>query len=200
MSESPYWGPVQKKKRLPARGVIVKVIHPVNRWLAFETEDEIPKDLRGLLIPLPTTDPCATEEEQCTLEYMSIKHPAFKDHPVDYAPGIHRCIILRVVDGDTYDVILDLGFRRYSVERIRLRNVDTPEVYGPNAEPAGAVASEAVKNKVADCEGYAVLAGTDPDAMTFGRFVADVFLYTPDKGALDLGRWITENGYGTKVD
>jgi len=35
-----------------------------------------------------------------------------------------------VVDGDTLDVRLDLGFEIYTVERVRLADVDTSEVYG----------------------------------------------------------------------
>ena len=36
----------------------------------------------------------------------------------------------RVVDGDTLDVVIDLGFYIKIKERIRLEGVDTPEIYG----------------------------------------------------------------------
>lgn len=35
--------------------------------------------------------------------------------------------IIRWIDGDTVEVTVDLGFRRYSVERLRLIGVDAPE-------------------------------------------------------------------------
>ena len=35
--------------------------------------------------------------------------------------------IMKVVDGDTVDVILDLGFDMYKKERVRLAGIDTPE-------------------------------------------------------------------------
>ena len=35
--------------------------------------------------------------------------------------------IVRVVDGDTVDVILDLGFGLFKKERVRIAGVDTPE-------------------------------------------------------------------------
>ncbi len=38
--------------------------------------------------------------------------------------------VTSVVDGDTLDVRLDLGFEIYTVERVRLADVDTSEVYG----------------------------------------------------------------------
>ena len=36
----------------------------------------------------------------------------------------------RVVDGDTLDVVIDLGFYIKIKERIRLEGLDTPEIYG----------------------------------------------------------------------
>jgi micrococcal nuclease len=36
----------------------------------------------------------------------------------------------RVVDGDTYDLDIDLGLRVHTCTRVRLRGVDTPETYG----------------------------------------------------------------------
>jgi len=35
----------------------------------------------------------------------------------------------RVVDGDTIDVTIDLGFKITTHQRIRLAGIDTPEVY-----------------------------------------------------------------------
>jgi len=42
----------------------------------------------------------------------------------------YRAELNRVVDGDTLDVVIDLGFYIKIKERIRLEGVDTPEVYG----------------------------------------------------------------------
>lgn len=57
----------------------------------------------------------------------------------------YDCKILKVVDGDTIDVELDLGFNVKIKERVRLIGVDTPEAFGPNAVPEGAVASQFTK-------------------------------------------------------
>jgi micrococcal nuclease len=35
--------------------------------------------------------------------------------------------LVKIVDGDTVDVVLDLGFQVYRKERIRLNRIDTPE-------------------------------------------------------------------------
>ena len=40
---------------------------------------------------------------------------------------VYRCVITRVVDGDTVDADIDLGFDMVYKERIRLMGIDTPE-------------------------------------------------------------------------
>lgn len=46
----------------------------------------------------------------------------------------YRAKVLNVVDGDTIDVQIDLGFDTYRNERIRLAEVDTPEIRTKNAD------------------------------------------------------------------
>jgi micrococcal nuclease len=41
-----------------------------------------------------------------------------------------RAQIVRVVDGDTFDLLIDRGFRATQVERVRLLDANTPEVVG----------------------------------------------------------------------
>jgi len=40
----------------------------------------------------------------------------------------------RVVDGDTVDVVIDLGFYLYKKERVRLSGIDAPEIRTRNSE------------------------------------------------------------------
>ena len=42
--------------------------------------------------------------------------------------------IVKVVDGDTVDVLIDLGFGSYRKIRIRIKGIDTPEIYHPSCE------------------------------------------------------------------
>jgi micrococcal nuclease len=39
----------------------------------------------------------------------------------------YQAKVYNVVDGDTVDVLVDLGFKIYSKQRIRLARIDTPE-------------------------------------------------------------------------
>jgi micrococcal nuclease len=46
---------------------------------------------------------------------------------------MYRCRLIRIVDGDTFDVTIDLGLRTYADQRIRLLGVNAPEMHGPSA-------------------------------------------------------------------
>jgi micrococcal nuclease len=61
----------------------------------------------------------------------------------------YNCKIVRVVDGDTVDVDIDLGFDTWKCgERIRLYGIDTPECRTRDAEEkaAGLLAKEFVED------------------------------------------------------
>jgi len=55
----------------------------------------------------------------------------------------YRARLARVVDGDTYDLVFDLGFGARFKTRTRLLDVDTPEVRGPE-RPDGLLATQVV--------------------------------------------------------
>lgn len=42
-------------------------------------------------------------------------------------PYIRRATVVRWVDGDTVDVVVDCGFSIYSRQRLRVAGIDTPE-------------------------------------------------------------------------
>ena len=65
---------------------------------------------------------------------------------------IYKCDIIKIVDGDTLDIKIDLGFHVKIFERVRLSQVNTPEQYGPNAEPQGVVSTDFVKHWVTERE------------------------------------------------
>jgi micrococcal nuclease len=39
----------------------------------------------------------------------------------------YRATLERIIDGDTIDVLLDLGFKVFTLQRLRLLGIDTPE-------------------------------------------------------------------------
>lgn len=51
-----------------------------------------------------------------------------------------RAFCVRVIDGDTVDLAIDTGFHDFGVRRIRLANINCPEVHGAT-KPAGVAAT-----------------------------------------------------------
>jgi micrococcal nuclease len=60
-------------------------------------------------------------------------------------PYTYPCKVLRVIDADTLDIELDLGFHIKMQERVRLAAVNAPETYGANASEAGKAATAFVE-------------------------------------------------------
>ncbi len=101
-------------------------------------------------------------------------------------PYVYRLIeVLRVVDGDTIDARIDLGFGLQAAFRFRLAHVDAPETRGPSSE-AGARAREFVEQWLAERTGehleedvvLVVTAKSHPSTVglgdgAFGRWAAD---------------------------
>jgi micrococcal nuclease len=85
--------------------------------------------------------------------------------------------IVRVVDGDTYDAEIDLGFRIKSCVRLRLGGVDTPETFGVKRDSEeyanGVRARTFVEDWLADCE-LAVWVRTRKTGK-YGRWIAEVY-------------------------
>lgn len=46
----------------------------------------------------------------------------------------YKAVITNVVDGDTFDMDIDLGFNIHIHERVRLLDIDTPEKFGKEKE------------------------------------------------------------------
>jgi micrococcal nuclease len=46
----------------------------------------------------------------------------------------YNCEVKRVVDGDTVDVVIDLGFSIHYASRVRLYGIDTPESHEPETK------------------------------------------------------------------
>ena len=66
----------------------------------------------------------------------------------------YKCKVKRVVDGDTMDVILDLGFDIHHAVRVRMAGIDTPEsrTRDLDEKARGKLAKEFLKNWVTEYE------------------------------------------------
>jgi micrococcal nuclease len=98
----------------------------------------------------------------------------------------YRCTVLRVVDGDTVDVDIDLGFGVWvRNERIRIIGIDTPEIRTSDAiEKLFGIAA---KNRLGEILGETAILRTQKPGKSnekFGRMLGDF--------VVDDGRMITE--------
>lgn len=111
----------------------------------------------------------------------------------------YEAIILRVVDGDTVDADIDLGMNVHVHERLRLKGIDTPEVYGVKKDSAeyaaGMAASEFLKKLIPP--GTLVKVRTVKDRKgKYGRYVADIIVSDPDDGSvINVSDHLVENGH-----
>lgn len=74
-----------------------------------------------------------------------------------FGPYVYNVEILRILDGDTFECEVDLGFSTFKKTKVRLLGVDTPETYRPSNEAEkyhGEQATEFAKNWF---DGYEIL-------------------------------------------
>jgi len=117
----------------------------------------------------------------------------FKDHPFKYANNIFfRAICMHVVDGDTYDFLIDLGFYNYVYKTIRLKGVDTPEIFSGINKEAGQSAKKFVTELILN---KSCLLQTHKDPESFGRFIADVFYMDDNEEWISLAFTLVKEGY-----
>jgi len=117
----------------------------------------------------------------------------FSDHPVKFSraleKGMFRAKCSHVVDGDTADFLIDLGWYHYSYLPIRFKDIDTPELRGVSiaekelAKKAKAYVEELILGK-------SVLIKTTKDKVSFGRFIGEIWFQIEDstdiKSVIDI--------------
>jgi micrococcal nuclease len=86
----------------------------------------------------------------------------------------YNAIVRRIVDGDTIDVDIDMGFRAWRMrERLRLDSINAPETRGPSRDD-GLAAKKFLSELIP--EGSQIVICTKPDPDAFGRWIANVFI------------------------
>jgi len=90
---------------------------------------------------------------------------------------VYKAELDSVIDGDTYDMQVDLGFGTLKNIRVRLRGVDTAETYGVKKETdeyqRGSEQSDFVEQWFDDADQLVVKTFKDEKGK-YGRYLADV--------------------------
>jgi len=106
----------------------------------------------------------------------------------------YKCEIKRVVDGDTVDVHIDLGFDIRTLKRIRIAGIDTPEVRGQEREHG-----LEVKLLVQDLLPAGTVTTINVDGRDkYGRWLGDLAL--PGFHDETLGSYLLKHGHAEVYD
>jgi len=99
-----------------------------------------------------------------------------------------------VVDGDTIDVLIDLGFDILFASRVRLAGIDTPESRTTNkAEKVlGLEAKEYIKSKIKDAKDVVIKTEKMESSEKYGRILGWLFL---DGSKVSVNEQMIADGY-----
>ena len=111
--------------------------------------------------------------------------------------------INRVVDGDTIDVTIDLGFDLYKKERVRVAGVDTPEKRTRNLEEkelgidATYWLQEKLEGAVAGDDDLVIRTELDGGVGKYGRLLGWLYIGDDD---VSLNEQMIKEGYAHSYD
>ena len=107
--------------------------------------------------------------------------------------------LLRVIDGDTADVMIDLGFSTWVKARLRFKGVDTWEKRTRNLEEKkkGIAASEFTKKHLELNGGKFVIQSYGKGK--YGRVLAEIFVNI-DGEETSLNKLLIENGHAYEYE
>ena len=103
---------------------------------------------------------------------------------------VRNARLIRVVDGDTLDLDIDLGFSTWMKRRVRLLGVNCPETTGDTRE-AGRAATGFTRIWLSDQTTFQVRTHLDKND-SFGRVLAEVW-----KGEDSLAAALLQAGHAT---
>jgi micrococcal nuclease len=107
----------------------------------------------------------------------------------------YKCKINKVLDGDTVEIDLDLGFNTtLANQKVRLLGIDTPESRTANKEekPRGLLSKKKLQEKLAVGSWVKIITHkNDNNDDKFGRILGEFVL---DDGT-NVNKWMIENNY-----
>ena len=106
---------------------------------------------------------------------MNTTNEGLLEHP-KIEPFQYRAVIIRVVDADTVDAIVDLGFSISINQRFRIDSYDAPETWRPRNEAEREHGEEATKRANELLLNKTVLLKSSKTAGIYGRYGAIIQL------------------------
>ncbi len=112
----------------------------------------------------------------------------------------YKATVTRIVDGDTMDIDIDLGFKITTHQRIRLQGINTPETYSVKKDSEEYLLGMKAKNFVEariEANNNEILIDTEKDTGKYGRYIATVWLAD---STVSLNDELVEKGLAERVE
>lgn len=104
-----------------------------------------------------------------------------------------NCKVVKVVDGDTLDVLIDLGFSIVIKQRLRLSRVDTKELNSKTSSDRQLAVM--AKNYLEDILHGKVCVVVTEKTEKYGRYLAEVYLPNDDSTLFSVNDSLLDLGY-----
>lgn len=113
----------------------------------------------------------------------------------------YRASVVKVVDGDTVDFNVDMGFHITVQDRFRLNGIDTPELHAsdPTVRAAAVAAKEALTNLLASATTITIQTQKN-EGDKYGRWLVTIQITKADSTVVSVVDWMLANGYGKPYD
>lgn len=107
---------------------------------------------------------------------------------------VYRATVIRIIDGDSMVLNVDLGFDIWAKTYVRLIGIDTPEL--SRSEPAGHEAKEFTRLWTQEADGICLHSMKYNDREKYGRVLGDLYRTTEDgDDPLPLSVALREGGH-----
>ncbi len=116
----------------------------------------------------------------------------------------YKAELVRVVDGDTVVLNVDLGFEIFFKMYVRLAEIDTPEIYGVKKESEeykkGQEAKKFVEEWFANNSNQCLIKSDKDDTGKYGRYLVHIFPPASGFDALSLNTTLVQDGNAVWID
>lgn len=104
-------------------------------------------------------------------------------------PYTYAATLIRVIDGDTVDVTIDVGFHLTTVQRLRLLGINAPEMHGPSH-----VAGISAKAWLIEALDGKTLYVRTHKSDVFGRWLAELLAVSEDGSEININQAMLDAG------
>lgn len=110
---------------------------------------------------------------------------------------MYKCIVDRVIDGDTIDVTIDLGFNVLHKTRIRLNAIQTPETRTRDLEEKakGMAAKARLIELVEQHRGATYIESVKGARGSFGRYLGTLYFNVETDSPINCNNLLLEEGH-----